>query len=217
MRRAVDRRLQVLGLACGLAATCVFVGSLAYAAANDPAFVPFSSYLSDLGVGPEGRVFDAAVVVAGALAIPFALLGLWPALHRSVSAALAAAFLCSTGAFAVLAGRFTEDAMDVHGPASIAVFASMEASAVATWYALHIDDALGRWVTELTQAVAAMGIVLVVLSASPLFETILMLVAFSWLPVVAAQRMRLLLRARPSGARGRDIAPAPGGPGKNAK
>ena len=189
-------------MGCGLSATAVFLTSLVWSAANDPSFVPFSSYLSDLGVGPGARAFNAALVTAGLLTVPFAVLGLWPAMRRSVSAALATASLCLVGAFTVLVGLYTEDAPEMHFNVSLGVFISMAAAAVLTWWTLRIDHPLGRWVTELTQAVGIFAAFLLILLGHPFFETLFVLAAFAWLPVVAAVRLHQLLSVAVGGAGG---------------
>jgi len=189
-------------MGCGLSATAVFLTSLVWSAANDPSFVPFSSYLSDLGVGPGARAFNAALVTAGLLTVPFAVLGLWPAMRRSVSAALATASLCLVGAFTVLVGLYTEDAPEMHFNVSLGVFISMAAAAVFTWWTLRIDHPLGRWVTELTQAIAIFAAFLLMLLGYPFFETLFVLAAFAWLPVVAAVRIRQLLALAREGPHG---------------
>jgi len=198
----VDRRLQVVGVCCGLSATGVFFASLADAVANDPTFTLFSSYLSDLGVGPQADVFNAAVVTAGLLVLPFAILGLWPVLRRSLWSIPATVSLCLAGAFTVLVGLFTEDSMRVHVDVSTGVFLSMAATGVLAWLALRAHHPLGRWVTELTEAVAILGVLLVPIVGYPFFETIMAMVAFAWLPLVAAVRLRqLLVQGMAPGAR----------------
>ncbi len=189
----MDRQLQVVGVCCGLSATAVFFAAFAHAVANDPDFTLLSSYISDLGVGPEARAFNAALVAAGILVVPFAVLGLWPALRRSLWAVPATASLCLAGAFTVLAGVFTEDSIEAHVEASWGVFLSMAATGVLAWLAMRGGNPLGRRMTELTQALAILGAFLLPMTGHPFFETVMAMAAFVWLPVVAAVRLRQLL------------------------
>jgi hypothetical membrane protein len=177
----------------GLSATGIFLASLVWSAANDPSFVLFESYLSDLGVGPEASVINAAMVTSGLLTVPFAVLGFLPAMRRSVPAVLAAACLCLVGAFAALAGLFTEEAPDWHSSVSVGVFISMAGTAIFAWLALRIDHPLGRWFTELTQVIAIIGAFLVPMVGHPFIETLVVLVAFVWIPLLAVVRLRQLL------------------------
>jgi len=197
-------------MGCGLSATAVFLVSLVRAAANDPGFVPFESYLSDLGVGPASDAFNAALVTAGLLTVPFAVLGFLPVMRRSIPAVLAAVSLCLVGVFAALAGLFTEDTPDWHSSVSTGVFASMAGTAIFSWLALRIDHPLGRWFTELTQVVAILGALLFPMVGHPFIETLVVLVAFVWVPLLAVVRLRQLLAgpgavaqaARPPAGRG---------------
>jgi len=190
-------------MGCGLSATAVFIVSLVWAAANDPTFVPFESYLSDLGVGPEAVVFNAALVTAGILVLPFAILGLWPVLRRSLWSIPATVSLCLAGAFTMTVGLYTEDDLEMHTDASMGVFISMAATGVLAWLALRAHDPLGRRVTDFTQVVAILGAFLVPVSGHPFFETIMAMAAFVWLPLVALVRLKqLLVQAMAPGARG---------------
>ena len=180
-------------MGCGLSATGIFLAAFVWSAASDPSFVPFESYISDLGVGPQASVINAAMVTAGLLTVPFAVLGFLPAMRRSVPAVLATAFLCLVGAFAVLAGLFTEGTPEWHSNASIGVFVSMAGTAVFAWLALRIGHPLGRWFTELTEVIAILGAFLVPMVGHPFIETLVMLVAFTWLPLLAVARLRQLI------------------------
>ena len=206
----MDGRLQAIGMGCGLSATAVFLVSLVWAAANDPSFALFESYISDLGVGPQAHVINAAMVTTGLLTVPFAVLGFLPAMRRSVPAALAAVCLCLVGAFAALAGLFTEETPDWHSSVSTGVFISMAGTAIFAWLALRIDHPLGRWFTELTQVIAILGALLFPMVGHPFIETLVVIVAFAWLPILAVVRLRQLLAgpgavaqaARPPSGRG---------------
>ena len=206
----MDQRLQVVGVCCGLSATVIFFASLAHAVANDPTFTLFSSYLSDLGVGPEADVFNTAIVTAGLLMLPFAVLGLWPELRGSLWSIPATAALCLAGAFTVLAGIYTEDSIEVHSDVSMGVFLSMAATGVLAWLALRAHHPLGRRVTELTQAVAILGALLVPMAGHPFFETIMAMAAFIWLPIISVARLRqLLVEPMAPGVRARPPATGP--------
>jgi len=197
-------------MGCGLSAMGFFLASFVWSAANDPTFVLFESYISDLGVGSQAHLINAAMVTTGLLTVPFAVLGLLPALRRSVPAVLATVSLCLVGTFAALAGLFTEEDPDWHSGVSTGVFVSMAGTAIFAWLALRIDHPLGRWFTELTQIIAILGALLFPMVGHPFIETLVVIVAFVWLPTLAVVRLRQLLSgpgavvqaARPPAGRG---------------
>jgi hypothetical protein len=82
----VDARWRRFGEWTGVAGPLAFLVLYTLAATGDPEYVFFDNYLSDLGVGSKAAFFNAAVIIAGGLTVPFALLGILQrpgkALHR---------------------------------------------------------------------------------------------------------------------------------------
>jgi hypothetical membrane protein len=187
----MDTALQRLGVYAGLAAPVAFFILYAIAAFGDPEYVFFENYLSDLGVGSMAAFFNAAVIIAGALTIPFALFAIRPALDGGI-VAMAAVVMTLVGAgFLILVGVFTEDYGDTHYVVSVGFFMSMLAALLCYSWTLHFSKALGRPVTELTKLTFVLGVVLIVLGGfNPQTETVAVLALVVWGLVVAIALFR---------------------------
>lgn len=173
------------GTYCGLAASVAFMTLYTIAAFGDPEYVLFRNYLSDLGVGSMAIFFNAAVVIAGGLTIPFALLAIRPALDGGIAATLAVILTVLAGVFLMLVGVFTEDAEGTHYIVSVGFFMSFLAALFCYSWTLHFSNALGKGVTEITKFVFAIGVVLTVLGFGPATETVAVLSIIAWGLVVA--------------------------------
>jgi hypothetical membrane protein len=187
----VRRPLDLLGRASGLLAAAVFLALYTTAMALDPGYGFYRNYLSDLGVGPGAWAFNSAVVVAGALMVVFALLGLGPAVERGLAhwtrpllrTALAWAspsLLAIGGAFLVLIGVFTEDAGDIHGVVSIGFFTFAYIALVVLSAVQRRSRALGTVGWLATIVAAAIGTVILPFGFNPQTETVAVLAVVAW-------------------------------------
>lgn len=181
----MDTTLRGFGVYAGLASPIAFLILNTTAAMNDPEYVFFRNYLSDLGVGNMAVLFNSAVLIAGGLMIPFAILAIRPALDGGVAATVAVILTVTGGVFLMLVGVYTEDFPDLHTIVSYGFFMTMLAALFCYSWTFHFSNALGKPVTMLTQTVFTMGVVLVVLGFGPETETIAVLAILVWGLVIA--------------------------------
>lgn len=163
----MSRLSEAVGVACGAGAACTFLVAWGVSAAGDPEYDPLTSWLSDLGVGPEADVFNGGLMLTGALIIPFAVLAMRPVLGRGVSARLAVPMLCAVGVLAALLGVYTEDSADAHMWLSGALFSLVVLSGGAIWWALQSGHPLGETATRLTLGTTILELLLAVFAVSP--------------------------------------------------
>jgi len=189
------RRCELAGAACGIAAPLWFLSLYATAMGLDPGYAFFSNYLSDLGVGPGAWAFNSAVIGAGALTAAFAILGLLPALGRTLLARGGAGMLAVGGAFLMCVGIFTEDAGDAHKIVSIGFFVSVLVALLLLAALLWRTGALGRLAAGVTTATLALGALMVLWGFNPQTETVAVLAEVAWGLYIAAIRVRGLLGA----------------------
>jgi hypothetical membrane protein len=183
----VGRRLAIYA---GLAGPLTFMALYTFAAMGDPEYVFFTNYLSDLGVGERAVFFNAAVIIAGGLTIPFVLLAIRPVLDGGIAATAAVILTVVAAAFLILVGVYTEDYPDLHPIVSYGFFISMLAAWGCYSWTLHFSHSLGRSITEFTKTVTAIGIILVVFGFNPRTETVAVLLIVVWGLVVAITLFR---------------------------
>ncbi len=187
MGLAMATRWETVGTLCGLASPLAFLVLYLTAMAGDPDYTFFENYLSDLGVGPMALAFNTAVIVAGSLTIPFAVLSVRPALGGGIAAEAGVAMTVVAADFLVLVGVFTEDYEDTHYQVSVGFFLSMLLALLCYSWTLQFSNALGKGVTWLTQFCFAAGVVMIILGGfSPQTETAAVLLIVVWGLVVAA-------------------------------
>ncbi len=202
----VRRPLDLLGRASGMLAAAVFLALYTTAMAIDPGYEFYRNYLSDLGVGPGAWAFNSAVIVAGALMVAFAVLGLGPALEQGLShwkrpllrrvyAWSGPAVLSVGGAFLVLVGVFTEDAGDVHFVVSVGFFSFAYVALVLLAGVQRYSRALGTSGWFATIVTAAIGMVLLPLGFNPQTETVAVLAVVAW--GIAASGILVMRRPPP--------------------
>ncbi len=176
---------QRIGAICGLVAPISFLVLYGIAMANDPYYTFFENYLSDLGVGPAAWAFNSAVIIAGALTIPFAILAIRPALGEGLPSTLAVVFTVVGAIFLILVGILTEDYGNAHYLVSVGFFMSMLVALSLYSWTLRSSHAFGEPVTWLTWGVFALGVVLTVMGFDPRTETVAVLSIVLWDLVVA--------------------------------
>jgi hypothetical membrane protein len=176
----VDARWRRFGEWTGVAGPLAFLVLYTLAATGDPEYVFFDNYLSDLGVGSKAAFFNAAVIIAGGLTVPFALLGIRPALDGGIAAIGAVLMTVVAAVFLVLVGVFTEDFEDAHYAVSIGFFMSMLLALACYSWTLHFSNALGRPYTEMTRTVTAIGVILFIFGFNPQTETVAVLLIVVW-------------------------------------
>jgi hypothetical membrane protein len=175
-----------LGALAGIVGPVTFMVLYVLAAVGDPEYVFFESYLSDLGVGRMAVLFNAAVIIAGSLTVPFAILAIRPSLDGGIAAEAAVGMTVVSAAFLFLVGVFTEDWPVAHRVVSYGFFMSMLVGLLCYSWSLHFSNALGRPITQLTEVVAATGLVLVAFGFDPRTETVAVLMIVIWGLMVAA-------------------------------
>ncbi len=186
---------RIIGASFGILAVLSFVVLYSIAAFSDPEYVFGEDYLSDLGVGRAAWAFNSALILSGAFLIAFTLFGMRPILGKALSSRACEALLVLCGMFMIAIGVFTEDYGDLHGLFSYALFLTFLVTLLALAISLHRSQALGRMGVAVTDTAFLVGIVLVFFGATPLVETVSVLVIIAWGTVMSA----LILLRRVSG------------------
>ncbi len=178
-----------IGTICGLLGPTVFMALYVVAMANDPDYTFFENYLSDLGVGAAAWAFNSAVIIAGCLTIPFAILAVRPVLGGGIIVDMAVGFTVVGAVFLILVGIYTEDYEGQHYIVSVGFFMSMQVALLFYSLSLYRAPVLGKGVTWFTVAAFALGTVLIAMGFNPQTETVAVLVIVLWGLVVAAAIM----------------------------
>jgi hypothetical membrane protein len=189
----MSRIEDIAGMMAGILSISVLTSFTAYASHLDPEFRLFYSYLSDLGVGPGGWWFNTGIILASSFGMIFVVLGLRPSLSKSISREMGVSFACIMCLFGILAGIFTEDDYVLHTIASWGVFISMGVALGFFTYALRIDDPLGEMVTQVTELFLAGCIVLFILGANPVGETVTVALIMVWISMIIVARGKQVL------------------------
>jgi hypothetical membrane protein len=108
----------------GLVAPCVGLSMVLFATTQAPWFSWQENALSDLGVRETALLFNAGLILAGALALPLAA-SLWSTIFRDPAGRLGTGMLAFACISLVLIGVFTEDAGRIHYWVSVAFFTSL--------------------------------------------------------------------------------------------
>jgi hypothetical membrane protein len=178
-----------IGTTCGLLGPSVFMVLYVLAMANDHEYTFFENWLSDLGVGAAAWAFNSAVIIAGCLTIPFALLALRPVLGGGIIVDLAVGFTLGGAVFLILVGIYTEDYEDLHSIVSVGFFLSMQIALLFYSLSFYRAPVLGKDITWFTVAVFALGAGLIAMGFDPQTETVAVLAIVLWGLVVAAAIM----------------------------
>jgi hypothetical membrane protein len=171
----------LFGLFFGILTVAIILASMLIAASLDPDFVFFRDWLSELGDGPGAFEFNSGLILGGVFGIGFSFLGLRPILEPSLSREVGTIFMCTACISAIFVGIYPITYHDEHTVASLGAFISVGIALLFIAYALGIDHPLGRWLTELTRSVFVLFLILFLLAANPIGETLTMIILGVWL------------------------------------
>jgi hypothetical membrane protein len=173
----------LFGLFFGFLTVAIILVSILIAASLDPGFVFFRDWLSELGDGPGAIEFNSGLILAGIFGVGFSFLGLRPILAPSLSREIGTIFMCTACISAIFVGIYPITYHDEHTVASLGSFISVGIALLFIAYALGIDDPLGRRLTDLTRSVFVLYLILFLLAANPIGETLSMIILGVWLVV----------------------------------
>jgi hypothetical membrane protein len=174
------QRTQKAAVLCGLGAVVAFLVLYMIAMSLDSTYVFGKNYLSDLGVSNGAWAFNAALILCGLLLMPFAVLGLGPALGDKMWAMISKILLVIAALFLVSIGVFTEDSGDIHGVVSYGFFLTMLVAFVFVAQTLHKSKYLGKSGYGSTLLVFVFGTSLLPMGGNPLSETLAVLGIIVW-------------------------------------
>ncbi len=188
---SMSRNSILAGALCGIFAPIIFLICYSIAWALSPWYIFGGHYLSDLGVHEGALAFNTGAVVAGTLAIPFALT-LWRLLPTTRLSSLGCFFLGASSAALVGVGVFSEDFGIVHFAFTVLFFLiSLLAQLSLAWPLVRSSEfrIVGVVVTILMLATL---VVLAPIGANPLGETIAVMEILIWALIVATQTLRVV-------------------------
>lgn len=171
---------QKAGVACGFVAIASFVILYSIAMSLDHGYIFGKNYLSDLGISDGAWAFNAGIIIAGILFVPFGVLGLRPALGDGLLSMICAVLISIAGAVLVCVGIFTEDVGDLHKAVSYGFFLTMLAALGVIAYALYKSRLLGSLGYLVTLVMFLVGLALLPMGGSPLSETLAVLGILLW-------------------------------------
>jgi len=174
MSRAILWRL------CGLLGAIAFLTLYLIAMSMDDQYVFGRNYLSDLGVSDGALAFNSGLIIAGALYIVFAVLGLAPSLGRDIVGRLGAWLLVISGALLISIGIFTENAGDIHRVISVAFFLETLVAIGIVDLGLFRTKSLGFFGPAITTACFVFGMALLPFGGTPLVETLAVFDIIAW-------------------------------------
>ena len=189
----VSRKVVLYGAFCGILAPIVFLIFYLVAISQSPWYVFGEHYLSDLGVGEGAWAFNSGDIIAGLLAVPFAL-SIWYTLRPGWTPLLGSV-MCAIGGVALVGvGIFTEDHGRTHYIVSVLFFLMAGLFQILlSWPLIKSQKTkkAGYVVTVLT-----MGTIVVAASigANPLSETIAVFEILIWVLIVGIQIFLVALK-----------------------
>lgn len=187
---------------CGLAGSSIFLAAWAAAIATTPGYIFGGQWVSDLGVGAGAPFFNAGVIMAGLLSIPFAVT-LAIVLRPSRLGIAGSMFLTLAGVFLVGIGVFTENAGETHWVVSISFFSLALISMILLSYPLFLSATMGPWTGQFTAVIVLIGVGFVALyGMGPLAETVAVLLIAIWSLAIAWKLRWFLCIVFPQGAPG---------------
>ncbi len=170
---------------CGLAGSTVFLIAWAVAIAKTPGYRFGDQWVSDLGVGDGAAFFNAGVIVAGVLSIPFAA-SLGAVLRASRLGILGSIVLALAGVALACVGVFTETTGDVHWIVSVSFFSMIVLALVLLVLPFYRSRAMQPWTAQFTAGIVLIGIAFAaIFRVGPLVETIAVLLIAMWSLVIA--------------------------------
>ncbi len=175
-----------VGSLCGVLAPIIFLLFHLIAWSQSPWYEFGGHYLSDLGVGEGAWAFNTGAIVAGLLAIPFAL-SIWYTLKPGWLP-LAGGITCAIGGISLMGvGIFTEDYGETHFAVSVLFFTTAALFQILlAWPLVRFPKTskAGYIVTALTIGTI---IAAIIIGANPLSETIVVFEILIWTFIVGIQ------------------------------
>jgi len=170
---------------CGLAASSIFLMAWILAIAATPGYKFGGQWVSDLGVGAGASYFNAGVISAGILSIPFAAT-LALVLRPSKLGIAGSTTLILAGMFLAGVGIFTENAGEAHWIVSISFFSLALIATTLLSYPLYRSTVMGAWTGQFTAIIVLIGVSLIAIyGMGPLAETIAVLLIAIWSLAIA--------------------------------
>lgn len=190
----MSRNYLLIGAICGVLAPILFIITYAIAWSLSPWYVFGGNYLSDLGVGEGALAFNAGAIIAGILAIPFAL-SLWKTLEPGRLTTIGSFALVVSGVALVSVGVFTEDYGTLHTAVSGLFF--LLVLITAPLLAEPLIRSLRFRRVGIVATALALGTVCIVafVGINPLGETIAIIVILVWILILATQTLRVVMKA----------------------
>lgn len=157
-----------------------FIVLWAVAVALTPGYRVGEQWVSDLGVGEGAAYFNSGVIIAGALAIPFAL-SLGAVLRKEILGVMGSFFMIMAGAALIGVGIFTEDAGEIHWIVSVAFFSLITITLLLFLWPFYKSGALRPWSAPITAVILSIGMVVAGITGfGPLTETVVVFLVTIW-------------------------------------
>ena len=177
---------------CGLAGAVVFLVCWVAAIASTPGYKFGEQWVSDLGVGGGAAYFNAGVIIAGVLTVPFAA-SLVMVLRSERLLYVGGITLAAAGVALVGVGVFTENAGQMHWNVSVAFFSLVLLSLVLLVFPFLKSAAMRPWGAPITAVMVIIGcVMLAAFQAGALTETVTVAMVIVW-SVFIAWRLRVYL------------------------
>lgn len=172
----------LVGGMSGMAAVVCFLIGYGTAWAMSPDYEFGGNFLSDLGVMEGSLAFNAGVMSAGLIILPFTW-GIWTGLREHIVGKLGSITCAVAGVFLFLVGLFPEHAepAGIHYAVSVGFFASVCVTLILLiWPLLHTPP-FRSVSAPVSIVILVLSIILIIpYGASPLMETIAVLEILVW-------------------------------------
>ncbi len=170
---------------CGLAGPVFFIALWSAAVASTPGYRVGEQWVSDLGVGEGAIYFNSGVIVAGILAIPFAV-SLGAVLRPQILGIIGSCVMVMAGAALMGIGIFTEDVGEIHWIVSVAFFSLITITLFLFIWPFHKSNAMRPWSAPFTAIIFSIGMIIAAATGfGPLTETVVVFLIAIWSLVIA--------------------------------
>lgn len=184
----MPEKREMIGTLCGLLSPCSFAVGYAISWSRSPWYVVGNHYLSDLGAGEGAVGFNAGLILAGFLIIPFAwrLLGF---LKEYKGGKVGSFLLGITGISLSLVGVFPEPVGRLHHYVSVLFFTLLFLTLLLLAWPMMKSRVFRKSSGPLTIFLLLSSLLILPFGVGPLMETIVVYEAIIWCVVAAAQSM----------------------------